>query len=302
MGRRNQGKARRAAKAKAREEAGRRGDDLQAANSSAQPSSLALGQVPKMCTHGYTDPVGSTNIFPVREFVTAFRSSFFECGDNSVTGCLEDAYNATWDKFSDVWNDPTKLEIAVSYCLSIGTEALVGTEALAGTQEDYSDIAREFATFARYIKQYIAVHWKQSRALVSNPKLLETHHADDHTLVKFFRHRIPCSCLDEKYEGVKHITKLGFCWNPKCAGRRVERSKLKDCSRCRNATYCSRECQVADWLRHKSECDAAAEVIAKFDAFISIFEEDKDSISSSFPSSLDELSSISDLNTLGPYG
>jgi hypothetical protein len=31
-------------------------------------------------------------------------------------------------------------------------------------------------------------------------------------------------------------------------------TKMKKCSRCRNATYCSVECQKQDWNRHKVEC------------------------------------------------
>lgn len=34
-------------------------------------------------------------------------------------------------------------------------------------------------------------------------------------------------------------------------------TKMKKCSRCRNATYCSVECQRADWDRHKSLCQQA---------------------------------------------
>ena len=60
------------------------------------------------------------------------------------------------------------------------------------------------------------------------------------------------------------------CWNPRC--RRVapvvlpkghpERSssdrqgqtRFKSCKACRCAHYCSRECQTADWPRHKNNC------------------------------------------------
>ena len=90
-----------------------------------------------------------------------------------------------------------------------------------------------------------------------------------HTLVKYFRKRIPCSCLDGKYDEVKAITKLGFCFNPECnfeMSGELERSKTMYCSRCRCATYCSRECQKADWARHKSYCDKDAAERAEFDA------------------------------------
>lgn len=36
--------------------------------------------------------------------------------------------------------------------------------------------------------------------------------------------------------------------------KRSAYTKMKKCSRCRNATYCSVECQKQDWNRHKAEC------------------------------------------------
>jgi len=92
--------------------------------------------------------------------------------------------------------------------------------------------------------------------------------ADLHTLVKFFRKRIPCSCscLDAKYEEVKATTKMGWCFNLQCNLLRVERSKTMYCDRCRFVTYCSRECQKAHWSKHQATCDKAAALKAKFDA------------------------------------
>ena len=70
--------------------------------------------------------------------------------------------------------------------------------------------ARAFATLARFFEQYIAVMLKKSQAVVNWAKICETHGADMHTLVKFFRTRIPCSCLDWTYQEVKLITKMAF--------------------------------------------------------------------------------------------
>ena len=95
-----------------------------------------------------------------------------------------------------------------------------------------------------------------------------------HTLIKFWRHRNQCSCLDDKDQQVKHISKTGICFNAQCPNifvvfqvGYVPRSKTKYCSRCRNVTYCSRESQVADWSKHKSACDHNAEIISKFKVF-----------------------------------
>src|SRR6218665_1278061 len=39
-----------------------------------------------------------------------------------------------------------------------------------------------------------------------------------------------------------------------CVYCRLENSKMKKCTKCKSAAYCSRECQRADWKRHKTEC------------------------------------------------
>mmetsp|Transcript_22059 Transcript_22059/g.33208 ORF Transcript_22059/g.33208 Transcript_22059/m.33208 type:complete len:130 (+) Transcript_22059:2-391(+) len=124
------------------------------------------------------------------------------------------------------------------------------------------------------MEQHIAVELKQTQALVNWPKIYEIFLSDDinpsdfHTLVKFYRRRIPCCCLDDKHEEVKYITKMGFCYNPKCKfpNRMPERRNTMYCSRCRCATYCSNGCQKAHWAQHKPDCDAYAAVKAKFDA------------------------------------
>ena len=160
--------------------------------------------------------------------------------------------------FADVWHDSAKMKIAMSVCFCVGTQSML--------DGDYLN-ARECAVFARYFEQYIAVELKQTQALKNLPKVEDTFFGDNHTLVKFYRHRIPCSCLDKKYEEVKHITKMGRCYNPQCSipGRSLERSKTKYCSRCRCITYCSRECQIAHWTEHKPNCDINAAIVAKFE-------------------------------------
>ena len=128
--------------------------------------------------------------------------------------------------------------------------------------------ARDSAVFARKFEQHNATVLQQTQALIHWPKILDAYLADAHSLVKFFWKRIPCSCLDEKYRAMKSITKQGYCWGPQCSTphRMTERCKTKYCSRCRNAVYCSRECQEADWKEHKRHCDKCTEVIAKFEA------------------------------------
>ena len=263
MGRkRDQGKARKAARAKAKveEKEGENNNQTTTNNGSGleQPRAAASLLPRCMSLHGAA-PFSEEDI--CLQFVETFILEFDEyCGrDCDVFNSLRGAHNATMDEFADVWCDPAKMEKAISYILSLGTHDI-----LTGKYGR----ARLCAAIARYLEQYIAVELKKTQALYNWPKVLETYHADLHTLVKFFRHRIPCSCLDDKYEEVKDITKIGLCYNQQCniPHGQVERRKTMYCSRCRSVTYCSRECQVAHWPMHKPFCDIDVAAKAEFDA------------------------------------
>ncbi len=265
MGRkRNQGKARkaaRAAKTNAEAKEGENNSQSQTAATTTNGLEQSLAALPSLpqCRHG-TDPLTDEDIC-VR-FVKAIQLEFdSSCNrTNSVHHSMIAAQRATAiDVFAEVWIDPAKMETAISCFLFRGTQDILGGE---------YDSARVNATFARYLEQYIAVALKRTQPVYNWPKVVEAYHADMHTLVKFFRHRIPCSCLNEKYKEVKDITKMGFCYNEKCSlpNRMTERSKALYCSRCRNVTYCSRECQVSHWSSHKPDCDQYPKVLAEFDA------------------------------------
>ena len=151
----------------------------------------------------------------------------------------------------------------MSYFLSEGTKSIL--------ENDYLMNVPANSVLARYLEQYNAVHLKQTQALINWPKIVELSDeidTDMHTLIKFFRRRIPCSCLDEEYQRWKHVTKVGSCFNPLCCipSECVERSKTKYCSRCRCATYCSRDCQEAHWINHRGNCDRAVAIKAEFEA------------------------------------
>jgi hypothetical protein len=96
-------------------------------------------------------------------------------------------------------------------------------------------------------------------------KILEIREADEHTVVRFYQKRVPCSCLDEKYKEVKSVTKMGICGNPSCSlpERKATRSKMLYCTRCEQANYCSQECQVADWTSHKQLCNFLVDMKVK---------------------------------------
>ncbi len=260
MGRkRNQGKARKAARAaKAKQEAEERGNNEIAKNELEQP--LAAPSLLPRCRHG-ADNLTDEDIICL-QLADPFATELYQCrraANGDVLKCLQATHDATLDAFADVWCDAAKMENEISCFLCAGTQNIL---------EGNYDSARDCATAARYLKQYIAVGLEKTLAVFDFPKIVETYYSDMHTLVKFFRKRIPCTCLNEKYEEVKDITKLGFCFNPQCTVSltEVERSKTMCCSRCRNVTYCSRECQISHFTKHKRACDMHVTIQAKFDA------------------------------------
>jgi len=140
-----------------------------------------------------------------------------------------------------------------------------------------NDAAWDSAIFARFLEQYAAIRFKQTQAVFNWSKIIVlTQIVDEHTVVKFYRRRIPCTCLDKKYVEVKSITKMGICYNLQCnfLDRMVERSKTMYCSRCRCVTYCSREYQKAHWPMHKIQCDKFVDIIEEFEAKNSLMHSD----------------------------
>lgn len=73
--------------------------------------------------------------------------------------------------------------------------------------------------------------------------------------IKFFKERIPCTCLDDMYAAARAVPKAGLCSHCR---ERVQRTKLWFCSRCQRQHYCSTACQRAHWPDHKVQCDRSA--------------------------------------------
>ena len=189
------------------------------------------------------------------KFFTAFGhavvSEAWNNKESSLPSRINAGFEATREKYAAVWNDVAKMEEIISFCVFLGTYQI-----LAG--HDYSV---ESATFAFYFYEHAAVYLKKTRPEIRWHRIRDLS-CDPHTLVSFYRKRIPCSCLDEIYEGVKSIPKTGVCDYPNCCllDTKVERKKLKACTGCRKMTwYCSSECQKADWKRHKKECNTVVE-------------------------------------------
>ncbi len=263
------GKARRAAKAKAAEEEEEAGEEEQAALVANQDRSLEsqmqrltiddlLGKsgVQVQCRHGLELESGEEELCIA--FLEAFRVACIDERLNGSTHPLVAGMLATKATFASVWKDVEKLRQIVQFCVSNGTQWIL---------DDDEDEARRMPILAYFIEQNIAAEFFSQRT-IQVCRIEELCSCDLHTLVSFFRKRIPCKCLDEKYKEVKSVKKMGSCSNPDCSlpGRKVERNKILLCAQCNQLGYCSRACQKAHWKEHKKLCREIADLKAEFDA------------------------------------
>ena len=198
------------------------------------------------CNHGFS-PLPRGHV--CARFIPSFLREFVH-----QNGCLRSAIEALTTKYDGILHDPDNLDLVVSSFLEQGTDML-----LRGNDDN----ARRSAVFAAIFEQF-----RVCRAMTFNNatedlkkctlkiKELANDTCDVHTLVSFFRKRIPCKCLDERYKEVKSIVKMGHCMNPDCPlpNMKAECSKLMKCEQCRLMQYCSIACQRAHWPTHKEDC------------------------------------------------
>jgi hypothetical protein len=80
--------------------------------------------------------------------------------------------------------------------------------------------------------------------------------AKETNLVRMYRRRIPCTCLDKKKE--KKEDKMGLCSFGQCCECKPLK-RLNVCSECQVARYCCKDCQQNDWPVHQLTCHSLAE-------------------------------------------
>jgi hypothetical protein len=216
------------------------------------------------CRHGYS-PRSSREHNYCDMFSDTFVEEFCCChylDPVRGTGNIFHKVMAVTEKiFPGVWWNEKKLELFILFCLSQGAEYIL---------KGAIDMARCDAVTANLLEPWIDVMLRRTKAeVLVGAKLYELFSADEHTLlVSYFRKRISCSCLDQKYAKVKSIKKMGQCFNPTCShpDGKVERSTMLSCTRCRGANYCSQECQTQHWKFHKKDCDDVVATRAAFDS------------------------------------
>ena len=210
------------------------------------------------CVEGRDDAILS------EKFINAFESGYsakFKSGDNDMESRFNAGILATEAEFNcsfniqnftfNIWGEVRSLRHVISCCVAHAVQYIL--------DGDYDD-ARLLASFVYFFEQRIAAHLEKTQPAVKFHLIEELQLCDMHTLISFFKKRIPCQCLDKKYKEVKSMTKIGLCCNFECSlpDRMTAKSDMLSCSGCRAACYCSAECRKTGWPHHMETCDKFA--------------------------------------------
>lgn len=173
------------------------------------------------CCHGNVPTMEKLHV--AEDFLDIYMAAFRASEASGDENPYAEAFRISCLKYADVWMDPAKMEWVISFMLQCGTAFLL---------EGNIKSARVGASFICCFEEWIT----REKKIMNWAKWQELKYADEHSLVSFFRNRVPCSCLDEKYKEVKNITKLGICANlGDCSkGGMVPRSTMFYCTRCCN--------------------------------------------------------------------
>ena len=206
------------------------------------------GNSSDVCDHGFVPfPRGHV----CGRFVRSFLREFTSIDKNNLIfdhAFFKNARQAT-KNWEVVMMNPDLVQQVVSYFLAEGAGAIL---------EEKDDRARQSRMFTIMFENYRNVMTCNTEVQRKCNKIgeLSSESCDEHTLVSFFRKRIPCKCLNKRYKQVKSIVKMGSCCNPGCPlpDGKTEYSKLMHCEQCLSVHYCSIECQKANWQSHKEFC------------------------------------------------
>ena len=80
---------------------------------------------------------------------------------------------------------------------------------------------------------------------------------------------VAATTKDSEYHGIMLLNYLPACNH---CNRMSKPDQLKKCSRCKSATYCSKECQAADWdSHHKTICKKGSGAVDSYDGSVKLY-------------------------------
>ena len=198
------------------------------------------------CDHGCT--VNIPDDHPVTSFMDLLFTNISEL--DLFSNVLD-----TFKKHPKVWHDNNNREIVVGLLTNIVSNVLLSDPPGAFKPFYIANIivlleyydGEDEECFANHRIYYSPIISKKMRDL---DPAISSHRRD---VLKFYRKRTSCKCLKKMHlDARKCIPKTGICYG--CV-KQYERVSLSVCSRCMVMQYCSGDCKVANWPKHKRDCD-----------------------------------------------
>ena len=210
----------------------------------------------KGCNRGHAILIQDDD--PISNFMDQFCLNFW-VKEMTASQNLRELFKS----HTQVWNNNTYRKSAILLFVIIGTNMLVNVKEESWDREGYNNwlicIAQATVVLEHYNgtdgidlvfdKRVVISKWRDLDPAVSSER---------RDVLKFFRKRTPCKkCVKMMHlEARKTTPKMGICHNCEEIKRRVD---LSVCGRCMVNHYCSRECQVSHWPKHKKDCDVYVE-------------------------------------------
>ena len=209
---------------------------------------IRSGRKVSQCKHGLDLTIPNDTDHPVVKFLDALYMNFA----NKKKG-FKDIFQP---HLRDAWENNINKKMTINIMMSIGTNLLLSED-----EKGAHDLIPTLVTLEGYvgrgdISQYSRTSARKIRYIGSGGQ-----NSMKRDTKKFYRKRIACKCLKEMHlEARKSPPKLGVCYHCKEV---KERALLMVCGRCRISQYCSRECQIASWPRHKCDCGALIDMFSE---------------------------------------
>jgi len=234
-------------------------------------SNILRGNMSIECDHGCnnTRDIISTlsDDHPVSTFICEFAGDWFPAYDKNMLVYLRGLFK----EHSQVWCNESYRRMAIQILTSIGInwiiqqdhlENMLSSPGCLGSTTAYDDklaMATIIVVLENYhddVEDIDTTILIQAAAKIRN--LQPGTNSSMRDALKFYYKRTSCSCLKALYSKArKTIRKVSRCVG---CEQEHERVLLSLCSRCRMPHYCSRECQVADWPRHKDYCNYVVDI------------------------------------------
>ena len=207
----------------------------------------------KKCDHG-CDILSDDH--PVSSFMDDFFVNVKHSRSRSFDLVVSDSLKELYQTHTLIWNNEDYRRLAISILIKIGTNMLFRE----GSSEMNWPLC--FAHIIVILEHYeydgsgstssINSSWNLRGSISKRRDLQPDISSTWRDVLKFYRKRVSCKCLKKMHlEARKTTPKLGLCWH---CEKQMERVSLSVCSRCMVRQYCSRECQIADWSKHESDC------------------------------------------------